>query len=328
MATLKIFTWHIHGSYLYYLSQGNYQLYIPVNNTRQEGYYGRGKTFRFGSNVIEIPVQEVKHTKFDCILYQSEKNYLIDQYEILTQAQRKLPRIYLEHNAPTGNAVNSKHVVNDPAITLVHITYFNQLMWNNNITPVKVIEHGITEPNINYSGEIPRGIVVINNLPTRGRIAGLDIFQQIIKELPVDLAGMGTEAYGIGEVLHPHLSQFLSRYRFYFHPPRWTSLGLSLLESMMMGMPVVGLATTELPVVIKNGVSGFFDTNPEILKQKMKLLIDDHSLAISMGREAKKTAMERFNIKRFTSEWEQLFQTTIKNTQRNISLHEKRMKPV
>ncbi len=26
---LKVFTWHIHGSYLFYLSQGDYELYIP-----------------------------------------------------------------------------------------------------------------------------------------------------------------------------------------------------------------------------------------------------------------------------------------------------------
>src|SRR5213595_826895 len=98
---MKIFTWHIHGSYLYYLSQGNYTIYIPVTDSRsEEGYYGRGRTFPFGSNVIEVPVEEIPSLEFDCILFQTNKNYLVDQYELLTESQRRLPRIYLEHDPP------------------------------------------------------------------------------------------------------------------------------------------------------------------------------------------------------------------------------------
>ena len=39
----------------------------------------------------------------------------------------------------------------------------------------------------------------------------------------------------------------MARRRLYLHPVRWTSLGLSLLEAMHLGMPVVALATTEVP---------------------------------------------------------------------------------
>ena len=34
----------------------------------------------------------------------------------------------------------------------------------------------------------------------------------------------------------------MARRRVYLHPIRWTSLGLSLLEAMHLGMPVVGSA--------------------------------------------------------------------------------------
>ena len=37
----------------------------------------------------------------------------------------------------------------------------------------------------------------------------------------------------------------MARRRVYLHPIRWTSLGLSLIEAMHLGMPVVALATTE-----------------------------------------------------------------------------------
>src|SRR5688572_221673 len=97
---MKIFTWHIHGSYLYYLSQGNYEIYIPVKESKTEGYYGRGETFPFGANVIEVPAEEVRQLKFDCILFQTNHNYQVDQYQILSEEQRQLPRLYLEHDPP------------------------------------------------------------------------------------------------------------------------------------------------------------------------------------------------------------------------------------
>jgi hypothetical protein len=282
------------------------------NDRSKEGYHGRGETFPFGDNVIEINVDEIQSTDFDCILFQSEKNYLEDQYEILSEEQRKLPRIYLEHNTPGGHAVNTKHVVDDPEITLVHVTHYNKLMYDNNTTPVEVIEHGITNTGINCTGELARGIAVINNLPIRGRIAGYDLFIEAAKRLPIDLVGMGTESIGLGEVLHPDLPKFLSRYRFYFHPARYTSLGLSLLESMMVGLPVVGLATTELPIVINNGISGFINTDFNCLMDDMQLLLDDKTLALNMGKEAQKIAVNKYNIQQFVSNWEDLFERIYK----------------
>jgi glycosyltransferase involved in cell wall biosynthesis len=37
----------------------------------------------------------------------------------------------------------------------------------------------------------------------------------------------------------------MARRRVYLHPVRWTSLGLSLIEAMHLGMPVAGLAARE-----------------------------------------------------------------------------------
>ena len=304
---LKIFTWHIHSSYLYYLSQGNYDIYIPVSKQLTSGYYGKGNIFPWGSNVHEIPVEQVKDHNFDCILYQSTKDYLVDQYEILSPAQRKLPRIYLEHNTPSKSPVSTKHVVNDRRICLVHVTHYNRLMWDNNRTPSTVIEHGVTMPEDTYTGELARGITTINHLPQRGRILGWDIFQQVKNNIPLDLVGVGNDTAGVGEVLHPQLPAFRSRYRFYFHPVRHTSLALAVCEAMMQGMPVVGLATTDLVTVIENEKNGFIHTDIRYLEKKMKLLLKDAELAARIGKEAQATAIERFNIFRFTADWERLF---------------------
>jgi glycosyltransferase involved in cell wall biosynthesis len=315
---LKVFTWHIHGSYLFYLSQGNYDIYIPTKPEKTEGYYGRGETFPFGDNVIEVPAEEVKNLEFDCILYQTNQNYKTDQFEILSEKQRELPKIYLEHDPPRQHPTDTKHLINDPDVTLVHVTHFNKLMWDNNNTPTRVIEHGVTMPKAAYTGDLAKGIVVINNLPTRGRLLGFDVFQEARTQVELDLVGMGTGEHGLGEVLHPQLPEFQSHYRFFFNPIRYTSLGLAICEAMMMGIPVVGLATTELSAVIDNGFSGFIHTDINYLIDKMKLLIADPKLAKEIGNNGREVALKRFNISRFTNDWEQLFTEVASSKNRNL----------
>ncbi|PWK77218.1 glycosyl transferase family 1 [Mucilaginibacter oryzae] len=305
---MKIFTWHIHGSYLFYLSQVNHDIYIPTRAEKGEGYYGRGETFPFGPNVIEIPHEEVKLHEFDCILFQTNQNYLLDQYEILSEKQRALPAIYLEHDPPRLHPTDTRHLINNPEITLVHVTHFNRLMWDCGDTPTMVIEHGVTDHGAIYSGELAKGIVVINNLPTRGRLLGFDVFKTVKEKIPVDLVGMGTGEWGLGEVLHPQLPAFQSNYRFFFNPIRYTSLGLAICEAMMMGIPVVGLATTELAAVIDNGVNGFIHTDLDYLVEKMQQLLHDPELAATIGAKGRETALARFNINRFTANWEKLFE--------------------
>jgi glycosyltransferase involved in cell wall biosynthesis len=182
-----------------------------------------------------------------------------------------------------------------------------------------VIEHGIPDPVTQYSGEIKKGIVIINHIKERGRITGWDIFEQVRSKVPIDLAGMGTEKYGgLGEVLYPKLNAFTTRYRFFFNPIRHTSFGLSVCEAMMAGMPVVSLATTEYANLLKNGECAFINTDVDALIEGMKLLLRDWPLATQMGQCARELALAHFGIDRFIREWDEVFQLAINN--KNVSV--------
>lgn len=188
-------------------------------------------------------------------------------------------------------------------------------MWDNGSTPAVVIDHGIVPNGVSYQGDIPKGIVVINNLNERGRRLGLDIFLEVREKVPLDLIGMDTKKIGgLGEILHPQLPEFISQYRFFFNPIRYTSLGLAVLEAMTMGVPVVGLATTELVTVIENEVSGFIHTDIDYLIRKMNDLIANPTLAAEIGQNGRQVAGRRFNIERFVSDWEHLFKRVTSGT--------------
>jgi len=306
---LRILTWHVHGNYLYYLSQVPHDFLLVTRPGYPPGYAGVGGQLPWGGNVREVPYDEVPRTAFDCVLYQHRDHYARDREVLLTDAQRGLPAIYLEHDPPQEHPTNSRHPVQDPKMLLVHVTPFNALMWDSGITPTRVIDHGVVvDPAVRYTGHRARGISVVNHLARRGRRLGADVFAHVSRRVPVDLVGMDAQAAGgIGEVPNHELAAFMARYRFFFHPIRYTSLGLAVVEAMTIGMPVVGLATTELVTVIRNGVNGHVDTRVEGLVEVMRALLEDPGMAASWGQAAARTARERFGIERFVADWQAAF---------------------
>ncbi len=304
MRRLKILTWLTHGSYLHYLSQAPHDFYLMMQPGRPAGYGGRCGRMRWGDNVFDQPAETVREREFDCILYQDDPQYLDDRHRLLSDAQRRLPQLYVEHDPPRGHPTDTRHPVDDPSVLLVHVTPFNALMWDNGRTPTVVIEHGVTDPGPQWRGELARGITVVNHLANRGRRLGADLFALAREQLPLDLAGMGSEAIGgLGELPLHDLPPLCARYRFFFHPARYTSLGLGMIEAMMLGMPVVALATTEVPNAIENGISGYIDTCPHRLVERMRELLRHHRIAAHIGAGARQRALERYGIGRFVSDW-------------------------
>jgi glycosyltransferase involved in cell wall biosynthesis len=241
------------------------------------------------------------------VLYQSRAAWEVDRLELLDPAQQALPRIYLEHDPPQEHPTDTPHWVDDPGTLLVHVTDFNRLMWNTNGTPTRVIEHGVKPlSDASWRGERERGIVVVNNMPRRGRRLGLDVYQRVAESVPLDLVGMGSEAIGgLGEVGNADLPELMASYRFFFNPIRYTSLGLAVIEAMMVGLPIVCLATTEMVSVIRDGENGFIDTSPAQLVEAMQLLLQRPDIAQQLGRRARSLARERFGIDRFVTDWQQ-----------------------
>ncbi|WP_092005937.1 glycosyltransferase family 4 protein [Paraburkholderia lycopersici] len=303
---LRVLSWHVHGNYLYYLTQAPHDFHVVTKPGRPAGYAGRAGVLPWGANVHEVAAEDVASHEFDVVVYQQRSHWEHDRFELLSDAQRRLPRVYIEHDPPQEAPFAQRHWVDDGGALLVHVTPFNALMWDSGATPTRVIEHGVLVPEgARYTGATSRGIVVVNHLRERGRRLGADVFEQVRHRVPLDLVGMDAQSLGgIGEISNIELAQFVSRYRFFFNPIRWTSLGLAIVEAMMVGLPIVGLATTELASVIRDGENGFVDTRIDRLVDCMRALIRDPALARCLGERARRDALERFSIDRFAHDWD------------------------
>lgn len=294
----RIFTWPAQQQYLFELAQGEFDFYVPSG---QDGSFKA--LFAGQKNVTELDPQEIKNTVFDCILFQDEQSYESAQYEILSAAQRNLPKIYLEHHPPKQHPTNAKHIVEDENVQLIHVNHYNALMWDNNQLPFKVIENGVSTDTVRFLGTQASGIVVFEKQPADDRVTGYDLFLQVKEALPLDVVQIGKE-----NVTFQNLPEKISPYRFLFCPDRYASPGFAVYQAMMMGMPVVGLATTALPTILENEVSGFTDSDLHYLIGKMQDLINDYQLAVQTGAAARRYASEKFTSDRFLSDWKRVFE--------------------
>jgi hypothetical protein len=306
---VRILTWHVHGAYLFYFAHCGHEIILPVGG----GYAGLTDAYRWPPNLHQVPEDEVRDLELDAVVFQSRRNWLEDQHRILSEAQRRLPRAYIEHDPPREHPTDTRHVVDDPDVLLVHVTHFNNLMWDAGSIPARVIEHGVAIPRgVVYEGKLERGIVVVNELARRGRRLGADLFEQARQQVPLDLVGMrADELGGLGEVPPMELPALMAGYRFFFNPIRYTSLGLGMLEAMAVGLPVIGFATTELVTVIENGRSGYLATDLDSLIAHMRRLLTDPDEARRLGQEARRVARTRFGIERFARDWDNALRTLV-----------------
>jgi len=308
---LRVLTWHVHGNYLWSLAQIGHEIVLPTKPGRPDGFIGRTPSFPWPDNVVEVPVDRLADEHLDVVLCQTRRNWEVDRHEVLSPEQRALPCAYLEHDPPREAPTDTRHPVDDPRSLVVHVTHFNRLMWDCGEVPTTVVEHGVPgpPPGVRWTGEEERALVVVNNLGTRGRRVGADIVERLRHEVPLDIVGMGSaEVGGLGEVPPPELAAFAARYRLFVHPIRYTSLGLALCEALMLGMPVVGLATTELPTVLEHGRSGLLTTDVDALAGLVRGLLDDPDLAARIGGAGRDVARRRFSLARFRADWDRVLQ--------------------
>jgi glycosyltransferase involved in cell wall biosynthesis len=302
---LRVLTWHVHGHYLYNLSQVPHDFWLVTTPERGPPYSGRSGVLPWGDNVHEVAAEDVARLPVDVVLYPHRRPWDDDRGRLLCEAQRNLPRIVLEHDPPLDSPTETRHWCDDSGAMLVHVTHFNALMWDNGRTPHTVIEHGVKPlAELPWTGERLSGLVVVNHLAKHGRRLGLDLFLQVQREVPLQLVGMGSDLLGgAGDVPPREMPGVLAAHRLFFSPVRHASLGLAVVEALHAGIPVVALATTELASVIRSGHDGYVDTRLPYLVATMKQLLADRALAAEWGRAGQALARERFSIGRFVDDW-------------------------
>ena len=317
---MRVLLWHVHGSWTTAFVQGGHSYLVPVLPDRGPDGRGRAQTWDWPDSVVEVPPAELADVDVDVVVLQrpEELDGLATRWLGGRRPGRDLPVVYLEHNAPQGRINELRDPAADrPDLVIVHVTHYNDLFWDAGTTPTRVIEHGIVDPGHRYTGELARAAVVINEPLRRARITGTDLLPRLAGTAPVDLFGMGVAGVAVAGVppfedLPQHrLHAELARRRVYVHTSRWTSLGLSLLEAMHLGMPVVALATTEAVRAVPPE-AGVLSTRVDDLVEAVRRFVDDPGLARAQGDKARGAVLERYRLERFLADWDELLEEVVR----------------
>ena len=308
---MRILVWHVHGSWMTSFVHGRHEYLLP---TRPDG--GGGRSGRdWPASAVEVP-HDATGLDADAVVLQRPEE-LEQAARLLGRIPgRDLPAIYVEHNTPKGAVPDTRHPCADwPGVQLVHVTHFNALMWDSGAAPVTVVEHGVVDPGYRYTGELARAAVVVNEPARRWRTTGTDLLPVLARSAPLDVFGMALDrlddAVGAGVVcsvgdLRPdELHEQMARRRVYLHPVRWTSLGLSLIEAMHLGMPVVALACTAVVRAVP-AAAGVVSTSVDELGHALRTLINEPAMARQLGKSAREFALERYGLTRFLACWDDL----------------------
>jgi glycosyltransferase involved in cell wall biosynthesis len=301
---MNILLWHVHGSWTTAFVQGKHRYLVPVNEARDAWGRGRAQTFDWPDGVEEHPIEEIRDVDIA----------IVQRPEELDRVPSHVPVIYVEHNTPKGDVPETRHPMADrDDLIVAHVTHFNELFWDTGGTRTTVIEHGVVEPEARWTGSLERLAVVTNEPVRRGRVTGTDLFERFTPVAPLDVFGMGVAGLNQDRVTtyddppQHAMHEQIARRRAYLHLCRWTSLGLSLIEAMQIGMPVLALATTEAVAAVPPD-AGVLSTRVGTLVEAAQWLIDEPEAAARLGARARQVALTRYGLDRFLADWDQLLE--------------------
>jgi len=167
--------------------------------------------------------------------------------------------------------------------------------------------------------------IVINfsqSLKKRGEHCGYEVFMIGTRELNRKVYGPGNDDLGDingGVLTYDEQKDVYRKARvFFYHGTAPASYTLSLIEAMMTGTPVVAVAsnvstriygqdTNEIESIIQNGRNGFVARSPDEIKNYIKKLLEDYSLAKEIGEAGRKTAIQLFAKDKIKREWKEFF---------------------
>jgi len=169
----------------------------------------------------------------------------------------------------------------------------------SNLRPVKQVD-AVVRIFARIRERVPARLLIVGEGPELGRA------EQLMNELDVaahvELVGEAQDVTGL-----------LSISDLFLLPSLQESFGLSALEAMACGVPVVASKVGGLPEVVIDGVTGYLHPPAyvaQMAESAMKIL-SDRALHTVMAEEGVRLATERFSASRIVPQYEALYERTL-----------------
>jgi len=184
------------------------------------------------------------------------------------------------------------------------------------------------DPNVykNWNGNEGFVITFGQDMQGRGSHCNYTLFEEITRPFLRKLFGPGNhqEGFGMGRVSYDQLLQEMRNNRVYLYTgTQPASYTLNFIEAWMTGIPVVALGAQhgnadqwrnhnlyEIPTLITDGHDGFVSDDPEVLRQRIATLLNDHDYAAAVGAQGRQSAIRHFNKDMIMNSWKAFLEGT------------------
>ena len=169
----------------------------------------------------------------------------------------------------------------------------------SNLRPVKQVD-AVVRVFARIRERVPARLLIVGDGPELGRTEQL--IEQLGVSAHVELIGETHDVVGL-----------LSISDLFLLPSLQESFGLSALEAMACGVPVVASNVGGLPEVVIDGVTGFLHPPAAVdrMAESAIALLSDSDRHARMSAEGVRMAVERFSASRIVPQYETLYERTL-----------------
>ncbi len=199
---------------------------------------------------------------------------------------------------------------------------------------LSVLPHGVDvdrfKPEERVAGPAPVKLIYVGRLfPAKGvhvLIEAAKVIREKGRDFRIDIIGKGQERYeedlrkkieeyGLGPkvilkgmVPQEDLPEHYRQADIAVAPSLKETFGITLIEAMSSGLPVVASGVEAIPENIEDGVDGMLvkPENPDVLAGAVISLMDDREKRLRMGRAAREKAVRDFSLQKFISKLEEI----------------------
>ena len=112
-------------------------------------------------------------------------------------------------------------------------------------------------------------------------------------------------------VSHEELSKYLKISHVFVRPSRSEGLGVSFLEAMAAGVPIIGSAVGGIPDFLTHEETGLIcdPHSPADIAEKIKLILDDDNLRKNIVKKARELVEEKYDWNKIVEDYRRLYET-------------------
>lgn len=239
------------------------------------------------------------------------------------QQNLTIPRVAVCHGTPQVDAPAQRAALADflgdtPVVVNSHQA---QAEWG--FASAQVIWQGFDPAEFPCRPPPGRGAPRILTLPQeataeRPGYRGADLLAQVAARLAAPLERLRVTEPNLllrgnayADARFAHYVAALHGFDIYFNPTLRSPMPRSRGEAMLCGLATVNAAGHDVDRFIENGMNGFYAASAEELTDQIGFLLADPARAWRIGLAGRETAMRRFHIDRYLTDWRQLIRDTL-----------------